>query len=261
MEQRRIQVPLPYFADRHVSVYHGDCRELLRSIASESIELVLTDPPYGVDYRGRWCSEWEAIAGDDEPTVTLPAFSEVWRALKPNAFCLSFYGWPDAEQFLNAWKLIGFRPVSHLVCVKNNIGLGYFARSQHETAYLLAKGRPVRPHTAVGDVFEWEREPLTYHPCQKPLRVISRLIAAFSAENAVILDPFMGSGTTILAARNLGRRAIGIEIDKRYCEVARERLAQQVFDFGQESLPLQPESDSPFGAQRMLQEGEQSWTA
>jgi len=202
--------------------------------------MVLTDPPYGVDYRGRWCSDWEAIAGDDEPAIMLPAFSEIWRVLRPNSFCLSFYGWPDADQFLTAWKLIGFRPVSHIVCVKNNIGLGYFSRSQHETAFLLAKGHPPRPATAPGDVFEWERESLTYHPCQKPLQVISRLISTFTAEGAVILDPFMGSGTTLLAARNLGRRAIGIEIDECYCHVAVQRLAQQVFDF-------QPPAPEPGG--------------
>jgi site-specific DNA-methyltransferase (adenine-specific) len=92
-----------FYEDRDVSIYHGDCREILRMLPSESIDMVLTDPPYGVGYRGRWCSDWEAIAGDDEPTAMLAAFSEIWRVLKPNSFCLSFYGWPDAEQFLSAW--------------------------------------------------------------------------------------------------------------------------------------------------------------
>jgi tRNA G10 N-methylase Trm11 len=68
--------------------------------------------------------------------------------------------------------------------------------------------------------------------------VISRLIATFSAEDAVILDPFMGSGTTLVAARNLGRRAIGIEIDERYCDVAVQRLSQQMFNF--RPLPAEP---------------------
>ena len=70
-----------------------------------------------------------------------------------------------------------------------------------------------------------------FHPNQKPLRTISQMLAAFSREDAIVLDPFMGSGTTLVAARNLGRRAIGIEIEEHYCEVAAQRLAQQVFDF------------------------------
>jgi site-specific DNA-methyltransferase (adenine-specific) len=188
----------------------------------------------------------------------LAAFSEIWRVLKPNSFCLSFYGWPDAEQFLSAWKLIGFRPVSHLVCIKNNIGLGYFARSKHETAYLLAKGHPTRVATAAGDVFEWERESVLYHPCQKPLEVISRLLATFSSENAVILDPFMGSGTTLVAARNLGRRAIGIDLEESYCAVAKERLAQQLFDFAEGSSP-ELEQASLFQPQAVA--GEKPWNA
>jgi adenine-specific DNA-methyltransferase len=222
---------MPYFTDREVSVYCGDCRELLRALPSESVDMVLTDPPYGVAYRGRWGTESPAISGDEEPTIMLPAFKELWRILKPDSFCLSFYGWPHADDFLSAWKRIGFRPVSHLVCVKNNIGLGHFSRSQHETAYLLAKGNPARPEPAPADVFDWQREPFTFHPAQKPVQVISRLIASFSRCGATILDPFLGSGTTVLAARNLGRRAIGIEIEEYYCAVAALRLAQQVFDF------------------------------
>src|SRR5438874_7841339 len=117
----RGQRPSPYFSDRHVAIYRGDCRELLRSMPRGSVDFVVTDPPYGVGYRGRWCSDWEAIAGDDEPSVILPAFAEVSRVLKPDSFCLSFYGWPDVDQFVTPWKLVGFRLVSHIVCVKTNI--------------------------------------------------------------------------------------------------------------------------------------------
>jgi adenine-specific DNA-methyltransferase len=158
--------------------------------------------------------------------------------LRRDSLCLCFYGWPHAELFLNAWKLIGFRPVSHIVCIKNNIGLGHFSRSQHETAYLLAKGNPERQAVAVSDVFLGEREPHPCHPTQKPLRAIARMIAAYTSESDTILDPFMGSGTTILAARNLGRCAIGIEIEEKYCQLAAQRLAQEVFDFAAISPPV-----------------------
>jgi len=227
----------PYFTDRAVSIFCGDCRDLLRALPSDSVDMVLTDPPYGVGYRGRWGADSPAIAGDEGPTIMLPAFTEIWRLLKPDSLCLSFYGWPHADEFLRTWKRIGFRPVSHIVCIKNNIGLGYFSRSQHETAFLLAKGNPRRPEPAMSDVFAWEREPCVFHPSQKPLQVISRLLSTFTDEGDLVLDPFMGSGTTLVAARSLGRRAIGIEIEERYCEIAAQRLAQQVLDFRPAAAP------------------------
>ncbi len=94
--------------------------------------------------------------------------------------------------------------------------------------------------------FSWEREPCVYHPSQKPLQVISRLISTFTAEGDLVLDPFMGSGTTLVAARNLGRRAIGIEIEERYCEVAVLRLAQQVLDFRPVAAPAVDEPPTLF---------------
>lgn len=90
----------------------------------------------------------QAIVGDDDAAWLYPAFAEIFRLMKPDTFCVSFYGWPHAELFVAAWKDIGFRLVSHLAFVKNVWGLGRFTRGQHETAYLLAKGRPPRRRTA-----------------------------------------------------------------------------------------------------------------
>lgn len=232
-----------------VSIYCGDCREVLAALDSESVDMVLTDPPYVVGYRGRWNSDQEIIRGDNDSDWILPAFEQIFRVLKSNSFCVSFYGWPHADIFLSAWKRVGFRPVSHLVCVKNQIGLGYFSRSQHETAYLLAKGNPKKPLHSASDVIEWNREEHPFHPNQKPLATISKILKHYSETGDLILDPFMGSGTTLLAARALGRNALGIEIDERYCTIARQRLAQQILDFGPTIEELE---------QRTLVEGMQS---
>jgi site-specific DNA-methyltransferase (adenine-specific) len=221
----------PYYEHGGIVLFHGDCREVLPEISAESIDMVITDSPYGVSYEGRWGSEWEVIRGDSDLTWINPVFSELWRVQTANSLCLSYYGWPHADKFLTAWKLIGFRPVSLIVCIKNSIGLGYFTRAQHETAYLLAKGEPRKPRTAISDVFEWQREHPQVHPNQKPLSMMSRLVWTYTSDEAVILDPFAGSGTSLVAARNLRRRAIGIEIEERYCEIAATRLSQNVFDF------------------------------
>jgi DNA modification methylase len=84
-----------------------------------------------------------------------------------------------------------------------------------------------------GAGYSWEREANMLHPSQKPLGAISRLLKAYSREGDLVLDPFMGSGTTLVAARNLGRRAIGIDIEQKYCEAARLRLAQRILRFSE----------------------------
>ena len=134
-----------------------------------SADFVLTDPPYLVGYGGRWDEIRRSIVGDDDPVWFRPAFTELWRVLKQDAFAVSFYGWPHADIFAGGFKAIGFRLVSHLDFVKNVWGLGRFTRGQHETAYLLAKGHPPVPDAPVGDVFDWVREAVTVHPNQKPV--------------------------------------------------------------------------------------------
>ena len=169
-------------------------------------------------------------------------YRELWRTLKDDSLCITFYGWPSADVFFDAWYRPGFRPVSVLVLVKGNWGLGYYTRAQHEQAYLLAKGHPKKPEAAISDVFLCDTIAQQLHPNQKPLPAISRLVATFSQENGVIIDPFCGSGTTLVAARNLGRRAVGIEIEERYCELTATRLSQQVFDF-REAIVLPEQLD------------------
>lgn len=146
--------PTPYYQSRGIRIHHGDCLTVMPDLPAESFDLVLTDPPYLVDYIGRYDGKRRAIAGDAAAWV-LPAFAEVYRLLKPDTFCVSFYGWPHADVFVSAWKQVGRRPVSHLLCVKNRWGLGRFTRGQHETAYLLAKGKQPPPAKAISTWCWW----------------------------------------------------------------------------------------------------------
>jgi DNA modification methylase len=214
----------PYYEKDGITLYHGNCREVLHGIGTESVDMALTDPPYLVSYKGRWGSRQGTIKGDADSSWLAPVFVELWRILVADALCFTFYGWPHADTFMTVWKLVGFRPISQIVCVKNVWGLGYFTRSQHETAYLLAKGKPAKPQTAISDVVEWRRVRHAVHPNQKPLATISKIVEAYTRPGECILDPFAGSGTTLLAARTSGRRAIGIELEERYCEIAAQRL-------------------------------------
>jgi site-specific DNA-methyltransferase (adenine-specific) len=181
-----------------------------------------------VNYTGRWDGDFGGIVGDTDAAWLPPAFAEIFRVLKNDTFCVSFYGWPHADLFVGQWKKIGFRLVSHLAFVKNVWGLGRFTRGQHETAYLLAKGRPAIPGRPISDTIEWEREPNAFHPNQKPVSALHPLIAAYAPVNGILLDPFMGSGSSLRAAKDFGLAAIGIEIEEQYCRCAANRMAQGV---------------------------------
>jgi len=211
--------PIDAFLDQ---VLQGDCIPIMRTIPDGSVDLVVTDPPYLVRYRPR---DGRRCLNDDNAAWLKPAFHEMYRLLKPDAFCVSFYGWPWIDRFMTAWKGAGFRPVSHLVWVKSHCSREGYTRSFHEVGFLLAKGRPSKPVTAVSDVLPWQYTHNTLHPNQKPVVAIAPLIEAFSNPGDIVLDPFAGSGTTGVAASACARRFILIERVPRYYQTARDRLA------------------------------------
>lgn len=218
--------PSPYYSRSGIDIYYDDCRVVLPFIPDSTFDFVLTDPPYAVNYRGRWDSDAQPIAGDDSTDWIEPVFADLWRILKPDTFCVSFYGWPQTDRFVGVWKGLGFRLVSHLAFVKNVWGLGRFTRGQHETAFLLAKGQPARHTDAISDVIEWTREANAFHPNQKPIHALYPLLLSFAPNHGLVLDPFMGSGSTLRAAKDVGLKAVGIEIEAGYCRHAKARLAQ-----------------------------------
>jgi site-specific DNA-methyltransferase (adenine-specific) len=209
-------------------IIQGDCVEIMRGMPSENIDLIVTDPPYLVHYQSR---DGKRVANDDNTLWVEPAFSEMYRVLKNNSFCVSFYGWNKVDVFLTAWRKAGFYPVGHLVWVKTYHSGEAFVRYAHESAYVLAKGRPERPQIPLRDVLEWKYTGNRLHPTQKPITAIEPLIQSFSSFHDVVLDPFSGSGTTPLAAQMLGRRYVGIELNGAYCETARKRLETEAREF------------------------------
>jgi DNA modification methylase len=203
-------------------VIHGDCLKVMPTIPSQSIDLVIADSPYLVNYRPR---DRRTVANDANNAWLHPAFTEIYRLLKPNTFCVSFYGWPQVDQFMATWKQVGFAPVSHIVCVKEYPSRIGYTRSFHEVVYLLAKGRPPKPAEPLDDVLRWRYTGNPLHPTQKPVEVIQAFVEAFSKRGDVILDPFAGSGTTATAARNCGRQFVLIEKVWRHWKDAQVRIA------------------------------------
>lgn len=192
----------PYFAEDGIEIYHGDAFELLPSF--EAADLVLTDPPYGVGY-----ADWDANL------LPLPWLSEARRIAPIVIFSPgngSQYHYPKPD-----WTLAWFRPGS----VQRAAGGGF---SHWEP--LLVYGRNPMPFDA--KTFPANGDGDSDHPCPKPMKVWKWLIKEASPDGGLVLDPFMGSGTTLRAAKDLGRRAIGIEIEEKYCYAAAKRLAQKV---------------------------------
>lgn len=204
------------------TVIHGDCVEVMRRMKSSSVDFILTDPPYLCRYKTRG---GQTIINDDRDDWLEPAFAEMYRVLKPGSFCVSFYGWHAADKFIGAWRKAGFRIVGHIVFRKRYASSVRYVRCQHEQAYLLAKGNAKFPATPLPDVIDWQYTGNRLHPTQKPINVLRPLIEAFCPRGGLVLDPFCGSGSTLVAAQHLGRDFVGCELDASHHATAALRVA------------------------------------
>jgi DNA modification methylase len=203
------------------SVLHGNCIEIMHSLPENSADFILTDPPYLVHYKDR---EGRSIQNDSQADWLKPAFAECYRVLKQDSLMIGFYGWTQADKFIGAWRSAGFRIVGHLVFRKTYSSKARFLKYQHEQAYLLAKGNPKLPEHPIPDVIDMPYSGNRLHPTQKPVPALRSLIEAFTKPNDLVLDPFCGSGSTLLAAKIVKRRYLGIELDAKYHEAAVQRL-------------------------------------
>jgi site-specific DNA-methyltransferase (adenine-specific) len=207
----------PYYEHAGITIFHGDCRELLATVTGD---VLVTDPPYGINYRTSssrvgWgtAHDWPAVEGDNEPfdpshlPLCLPAC--LWGA---NHYADRL---PSSSQWL-VWYTR--RPG-----VAND-------SADCELAWTSLDG-PARvfAHEWMGLMRDSERGE-AYHPTQKPVALMQWVLGMMP--EGVVLDPYMGSGSTLLAAKAMGRRAIGIEINESYCATAVRRLAQEVLQFG-----------------------------
>jgi len=214
------------------AVLHGDCAEVMKTLPAESVDFVLTDPPYIVDYRDR---RGQMIANDQTPRQIRDVWRQVARILKPNTLAFSFYSWQHIDHFSSAWNLAGLTRAGHIVFAKRYASAEHYLRYSHDCAYLLAKGVPPPPEHPMPDLLEWHYSGNRRHPTEKSIETIRPIIEAFTKGGDLILDPYAGSGSTLVASALLNRRYIGIEIEPKYCESAKRRL-----DGVQRHLQAQP---------------------
>ncbi len=199
----------------------GESAFTLSTFEAASIDLCITDPPYLVNYKDR---DGRSLANDDNPQAVLSVFDEIYRVLKPNSYCISFYGWNAIAEFSAKWREVGFKTVGHIVWTKNYSSRAGHTRYCHESAFVLAKGWPEKPLHPLSDVQRWSYTGNRAHPTEKAVGVIAPLVRAFSLPGDTVLDPFAGSGSTAIAAALNNRNYIGIELEQHYCAIAQMRL-------------------------------------
>jgi site-specific DNA-methyltransferase (adenine-specific) len=206
---------------------HGDCLAALRQLPNESVDLICTDPPYG-DNSGYGRSR-RVIAGNEHPLVGLMALAEAYRILRKDCCCFCFL---EAKHlalidfFIRRYTSYCIK--EYVVWDKKHIGMGRGFRKRHEMILVLEKGQATFNSAAVPNVLACVRVPTIHHPHTKPVALLETLIGRTTKPGDVVLDPFLGSGTTAVAAKKLGRIFIGIECDERYISVARQRLNTEV---------------------------------
>jgi site-specific DNA-methyltransferase (adenine-specific) len=217
----------PYYQDEAVTIYHGDCREVLPLLSSETVHLVLTDPPYGVTYESnRVVGRGTNPISNDGTRLSLRLYRQTIPLLKTQhlLWFTRWDAWPDV------WDLIGqsFPLRGLLVWDKGHPGMGDL--SHWGCSYELIASAGKGQITGARDSSILRYSPVQpknrKHPTEKPESLLAYLIEKLDAH--LTLDPFMGSGATLTAAKDLGRKAIGIEIEERYCEIAAKRMAQAV---------------------------------
>lgn len=202
---------------------NADCIRWMSTLLAGSVDFILTDPPYLARFVDR---DGRRLRNDDNDDWLKPAFAEAFRILRPGRFLVSWYGWPKAQKFFEAWRAAGFRPVGHFVAVKSYTSSKRFVQYRHEAAYLLAKGDVRIPRQPIPDVLPWKYTGNRLHPTQKPVCTLVPLIRAFSKPGEVVVDPFAGSASTLVAAYQAGRHYAGTELDEQYFALAQERLAR-----------------------------------
>jgi hypothetical protein len=218
----------PYYADDQVTLYHGDSLEINEW---RYADILVTDPPYGRDWRhgelkGHFTANRDGIR-NDASTAVRDAALERWGNRHAIVFGDLMLAPPNGTRHVLIYRkpsnaglrdaIGGFRRDAEAIYL---MGEGHGSGIGGESSVLKTRAAMMGGSTGLGG--------RTGHPHEKPLDVLMRLI---EPRNGVIADPFAGSGSTLVAARNLGRKAIGVEIEERYCEIIAKRLSQGCFDF------------------------------
>lgn len=216
----------PYYMDDYVTIYHADCRDILTRLEAD---VLVTDPPYGIGWqqhgggvngKTRGSRKHEGIQGDADTSVRDAVLA----------------AWTGPALVFGSFRAPAPAGVKQTLVFKKSPDAGLMGsvtgfRTDVEPIYLLGpwpKRNAERSSVVASRIGLQTLQTGDSHPHAKPLDVMKQLLVA--CPPGVVLDPFMGSGSTLRAAKDIGRRAIGVELEERYCELAAKRCAQEVLD-------------------------------
>lgn len=246
----------PYYDHKGITIYHGDCRDILPHLPK--IDLVVTDPPYGLSFNdGDLAHNWEKVFGGDASRMKARPMkgdcneAEAERLLrdvlqilkrkllKGGACCCCCCGGGGPKPLFARWTLmldeiIGFKQA--VVWDKGGLGMGIHFRRNYEFILIAQNGNPAHRWNGGNTTPNVWRIPKiipkqNQHPTEKPVELAMECIGLFTNAGDTVLDPFFGTGWSLVATKRLGRKAIGVEIEEKYCEIAVKRLAQEVIEF------------------------------
>lgn len=212
-----------------IQLYNGDCLELMKNIPDGSVDLVLTDPPYGMDFQSHFRKEMYSKIGNDKALDWLESYvDECFRILKDNTAVYFFCSWHNVDIFKQAIEK-KFKIKNILIWEKNNTSMGDLKGSyapKYEMIIFAHKGRKLLNGFRYADVIKANRTGNKVHPTEKPVDLLELFIKNSSDEGAVVFDGFMGSGSCGVACINTNRNFIGIELDKGYFDIAKKRIKE-----------------------------------
>jgi site-specific DNA-methyltransferase (adenine-specific) len=245
----------PYYEHAGITIYHGDCREVLAELPDASCEIAITSPPYNLIKK--WSetsgpnsiySNWQAwtddvwyeddIPEDEYQSIQQGVISSLFRVCRSSVFYNHKlrYAIKRTGRIIHPLEWLGVFPLWAELIWDRGGGMTHNSRRvviSDERIYWLR--RPERhnpmPYTSVWKIAPGNDAP--EHPCEFPCEIPRRCIQLTTDPGDIVIDPYCGSGSTMKAAKDLGRRAIGIEIEEKYCEIAVKRLSQEVLTFGQ----------------------------
>lgn len=220
----------------------GDCLEVLKSIPSESVDLIVTDPPYKTTSRGNAGNSGGMLQKEINKKGQVFNFNDIdcekyapefYRVLKDGRHCYIMTNHINLIHILNTFTANGFHFIKSLIWDKGNKIMGQYYMSQFEYILFFRKGKGIKINDCgTSDILSVPNKKLkdtngkNLHDTEKPVDLMKILIENSSAENELVLDPFMGIGSTGIACMNTNRNFIGIELDQKYFEIAEKRIKE-----------------------------------
>lgn len=223
-----------------VKLYNDDCMDVFKNIPDESVDLICTDPPYKVTSRGNSGNSGGMfqkeinIKGnvfDFNETPVQKYAPEFYRVLKEGTHCYVMTNHVNLIEMLNVFTGVGFYFIKNLIWDKQNKIMGQFYMNQYEYIMFFRKGTGYKINNCgtsdilrIPNIKQKTADEQNFHDTEKPVELMKILVENSSKEGQIVMDPFMGVGSTGVACKQTGRDFIGIEIDKKYFDVAKQRI-------------------------------------